>query len=530
MKIQLKIAAILILFVAFAFTSCNIDGAGEGNGDGTNPTYTVTYDGNGSTGGSVPVDPTNYEEGQLVTVLGNTGSLVKAGYSFTGWNTQADGNGTTYTQGQIFLMGTANVTLFAKWTANPTYTVTYDGNGSTGGSVPNDPANYEEGQLVTVLGNTGSLVKAGYSFVGWNTQTDGNGTTYTQGQEFAMGTANVTLFAKWIANPTYTVIYDGNGSTGGSVPNDPTNYEEGQLVTVLGNTGSLLKTGYSFVGWNTQADGNGTTYTQGQQFTMGTANVTLFAKWIANPTYTVTYNDNGSTSGSVPIDASHYEEGQIVTVPGNTGYLLKINVAGVSYCFAGWNTQPDGNGTNYTQGQIFVMGGEDVVLYAKWTAYTLRDTGPAGGLICYDKGAYSNGWRYIEAAPSDLTSRVWGTYPYTVPGAAGTAIGTGIQNTLDIINGDPLADKAADECDNYSIENGGVVYDDWFLPSKDELNLMYVNLHQHGVGGFTTSNTYWSSSEYEDSAYNVWVQNFSTGSQGSVPKKYVKPIRAVRVF
>ena len=124
MKIQLKIAAILILFVAFAFTSCNIDGAGEGNGDGTNPTYTVTYDGNGSTGGSVPNDPANYEEGQLVTVLGNTGSLVKAGYSFVGWNTQTDGNGTTYTQGQEFAMGTANVTLFAKWTANPTYTIT----------------------------------------------------------------------------------------------------------------------------------------------------------------------------------------------------------------------------------------------------------------------------------------------------------------------------------------------------------------------------------------------------------------------
>ena len=263
--------------------------------------------------------------------------------------------------------------------------------------------------------------------------------------------------------------------------------------------------------------------TQGQQFAMGTENVTLYAKWNVNPTYTVTYD--GSAGGSVPVDATNYEQGQLVTVLGNTGSLV---IAGHS--FVGWNTQADGNGTTYTQGQTFAMGTADVTLYAKWTAYTLRDTGPAGGLICYDKGAYSNGWRYIEAAPSDLTSRVWGTYPYTVPGAAGTAIGTGIQNTLDIINGDPLADKAADECDNYSIENGGVVYDDWFLPSKDELNLMYVNLHQHGVGGFTTSNTYWSSSEYEDSAYNVWVQNFSTGSQGSVPKKYVKPIRAVRVF
>jgi len=418
-------------------------------------------------------------------------------------------------------------------TYNPTYNVAYNGNGNTGGSVPIDATDYEEGQLVTVPGNTGSLVKAGYSFVGWNTQADGNGTTYTQGQQFTMGTANVTLYAKWNANPTYNVAYNGNGNTGGSVPVDATDYEEGQLVTVPGNTGSLVKTGYSFVGWNTQADGNGTTYTQGQQFTMGTANVTLYAKWNANPTYNVTYNGNGNTGGSVPIDSTDYEAGQPVTVPGNTGYLLKINVGGVSYRLAGWNTKADGDGTTYTPGQQFAMGTSNVTLYAKWIPYAPRDTGPAGGLICYDKGTYSNGWRYIEASPSNLTSRAWGTYYHTVTGADGTAIGTGEQNTLDIIAGDSAADKAADECADYSIEIGGETYDDWFLPSKNELNLLYTNLYQHGVGTFSTG-LYWSSSEHTLTGYPskfAWDQSFSDGTQSNNHSKASTfRVRALRTF
>jgi hypothetical protein len=88
---------------------------GGGNVDIVKRTSVVTYDGNGNTGGSVPVDPTPYEEGQAVTILGNPGNLVKTGSGFIGWNTQADGSGITYTQSQIFTMGPANVTLYAGW-------------------------------------------------------------------------------------------------------------------------------------------------------------------------------------------------------------------------------------------------------------------------------------------------------------------------------------------------------------------------------------------------------------------------------
>ncbi|USG66548.1 InlB B-repeat-containing protein [Brevibacillus ruminantium] len=343
------------------------------------PTYTVTYNDNGATSGNVPIDSNEYEEGTTVTVLRNSGDLSKEDYKFAGWNTQADGGGTRYAPGDTFPMGTENVTLYAMWTANqtphptPTYTVTYHDNGATSGNVPIDSNEYEEGTTVTVLRNSGDLSKEDYKFAGWNTQADGGGTRYAPGDTFPMGTENVTLYAMWTANqtphptPTYTVTYHDNGATSGNVPIDSNEYEEGTTVTVLRNSGDLSREDYTFAGWNTQADGGGTSYTPGDTFTMGTANVTLYAKWRAKqtphptPTYTVTYHDNGATSGNVPIDSNEYEEGTTVKVLGNSGKLAKTD-----YTFAGWNTQADGGGTSYAAGDTFTMGTANVTLYAKW--------------------------------------------------------------------------------------------------------------------------------------------------------------------
>lgn len=119
---------------------------------------------------------------------------------------------------------------------------------------------------------------------------------------------------------TYTVTYDGNGATSGDVPEDNNEYEEDDEVTVLGNTGSLAKTGYTFGGWNTQNDGQGTNYTAGNTFTIS-ANTTLYAKWIQNP-YTVTLGDDSST---------------LTEVSGGAGVTLPSRSAIGSYTFAGWS-------------------------------------------------------------------------------------------------------------------------------------------------------------------------------------------------
>ena len=116
-----------------------------------NPTYTVTYNGNDGHGGSVPIDTTNYEQSQTVTVLGNTGDLAETGYTFAVWNTQYNGTGTTYTPGQTFMMGTSDITLYALWSFSappPACVYTYS---AWGACQPNGT------QIRTVLTTTPSI-------------------------------------------------------------------------------------------------------------------------------------------------------------------------------------------------------------------------------------------------------------------------------------------------------------------------------------------------------------------------------------
>ena len=299
-----------------------------------NPTYTVTYNANGATG-AVPMDPNQYQQGQMVTVLG-PGSLSSGGETFAGWNTQSDGKGAPYQPGQQFPMGPSNITLYAIWTVNTTYTVFYNGNNNTGGSPPSDPTNYQQGQTVTVPGNTGNLTKTGYSFTGWNTAPDGSGATYAQGQTFTMGASNVTLYALWTSTATYTVTYNGNGNTGGTVPVDSTNYLQGQTVTVQGNTGNLVKTGYVFAGWNTQSDGNGTTFWQGQTFTMGANNVTLYARWassIAEYAYVANYKDNTLSQYTITSDGGLSPLTPATVMAGDHPTSITVDPSG-SYAYA----------------------------------------------------------------------------------------------------------------------------------------------------------------------------------------------------
>jgi uncharacterized repeat protein (TIGR02543 family) len=318
-------------------------------------TVTVTYNGNTNTGGIVPVDAKTYLPTFAVTVLGN-GTLTKTGYTFTGWNTQAGGNGTDRAPGATFAMGSSSVTLYAKWTLLPTYSVTYNANGGSG-NLPTDSNNYLTGAAVTVLGN-GTLTNPGYLFANWNTQPDGSGTSLAPAATFAMGSSNVTLYAGWTALPTYFVIYNANGGSG-SLPADNNNYLAGATVTVLGN-GTLTNPGYAFAGWNTQPDGSGTSLAPTATFTIGSANVTLYAVWTAIPTYTVTYNANGG-SGGLPTDSNSYLTGATVTVFGSGTLTNPGNT------FVNWNTQPGGSGTALAPAATFAMGSSNVTLYAVWT-------------------------------------------------------------------------------------------------------------------------------------------------------------------
>ncbi|WP_422486743.1 InlB B-repeat-containing protein, partial [Gudongella sp. DL1XJH-153] len=164
-------------------------------------TYTVTYDGNGNTGGTEPIDDNNYEEDDEVTVLGQ-GSLVREGYTFEGWNTKNDGTGTEYEEDDTFDMPAVDVILYAQWDYNgpedvivtfdenytgapSTYTRTTEENTVLGESMPDDPT------------------RTDYDFLGWNTESDGTGSAFTASTTV---TAPITVYAQWDYNGPEDVI------------------------------------------------------------------------------------------------------------------------------------------------------------------------------------------------------------------------------------------------------------------------------------------------------------------------------------
>jgi uncharacterized repeat protein (TIGR02543 family) len=202
-------------------------------------------------------------------------AFTKAGYTFAGWNTVAGGGGTAYANSASYPF-TASTTLYAQWTINQ-YTVTFDANTGTG-TMAAQTANYNVATALT--GN--SFTKTGYTFAGWNTVAGGGGTAYANAASYPF-TTSATLYAQWTLIPTFGVTYNGNTSTGGAVPTDAAAYTNGATVTVLGNTGSLIKAGHTFAGWNTLANGTGTAQAAASTFAMGSSAVTLYAQWTLTP-------------------------------------------------------------------------------------------------------------------------------------------------------------------------------------------------------------------------------------------------------
>jgi uncharacterized repeat protein (TIGR02543 family) len=183
--------------------------------------------------------------------------------------------------------------------ANPT--VTYDGNGSDGGAVPVDGSSpYTYNATVTTSG-IGTMTRSGFNFQSWNTAADGSGTNFNPGDTFTIQD-NTTLYARWLPVGSFTVTYNGNGNTGGSVPVDASSpYSGGSSVTVLGNTGSLSRTSFTFGGWNTAANGSGTDYNPADTFTI-TADTTLYARWTPGPDYV--WNNVAATDSWNTTDAN----------------------------------------------------------------------------------------------------------------------------------------------------------------------------------------------------------------------------------
>ena len=230
--------------------------------------FTITYHPNGASGSEVVESKVGSES---YTIRSNM--FTRSGYNFTGWNTQANGGGTSYSAGSSY-SGLANLDLYAQW-SRITYTIKYDKNASDAtGSMANTTKYY--GTNVTLRSN--AFKRTGYTFLGWATEKNGdvvysNGATYT-------ANASVTLYAKWDAY-TYYVKFNGNGSTSGSMSQQTFKYGTAQKLT----SNAFTKTGFTFSKWTRNADGTGTSYSNGQSVSNLTASngatINLYAQWTA---------------------------------------------------------------------------------------------------------------------------------------------------------------------------------------------------------------------------------------------------------
>ncbi len=304
--------------------------------------YSVTFDKNDSAAtGTMAKQTINNSESAALTV----NSFTKSGWTFDGWATSPTGP-VMYKDGAAFTMGAADITLYAKWSAN-IYNVTFDKNdaGATGTMTVQS---LSAGSLSLLTAN--AFVKAGATFTGWALSPSGV-VAYTDKANFTMGTANVTLYAKWTAD-SYSITFDKNDAAAtGTMASQ--SVASGTAASL--NVNTFTKAGWVFTGWATST-GGAVVYADGSSFTMGVSNVTLYAVWSQN-TYMVTFDKNDAAATGT-MTAQSIASGAVAP-------LKTISYIKTGSTFDGWALSATGP-VVYTDGGNFTMGNANTVLYAKW--------------------------------------------------------------------------------------------------------------------------------------------------------------------
>lgn len=284
-------------------------------GNGSSTGYKVTYDGNGGTNSVAWQSATNTIQ-----------------YTFSGWNTQSNGTGTSYNSTSSYGFN-ANTTLYAQWSST-----------TVKGSI--------------TLPAAGECSRTGYTCIGWATSSNAATAEYAPGATYTPAN-NITLYAIWKANE-YKVSYNANGGSGTMTDSTAT---YGAAFLTKQNT-LTPPTGYKFNGWNESADGTGIVwglqnlgvYEHGVPWTWTYPyNITLYAQWTYN-VRTLTINPNGGRWNNTTENSSIEQEY-------NTTFIVKDPVR-TGYTFTGWTTS--GGGT--LSGNIYTFGVDNGTLTASWDA------------------------------------------------------------------------------------------------------------------------------------------------------------------
>lgn len=327
--------------------------------------HVITFNANGGTGTmenqSVPL-------GKSAELSKNT--FTYAGYTFAGWK---DAAGTSYTDGQT-VTPTADMALSAQWTKNPDVAITFNANGGTG-TMGNQTVT--SGLAATLNGN--AFTFKGHTFTGWNTKADGTGTPYADTGSITI-TENTTLFAQW-QQSTVTITFNKNGGKGTMGAQSALS---GDKTTLAAN--KFTRSGYDFTGWNTKANGKGTSYTDKESITP-TGNMTLYAQW-EKAKHTITFDRNGGTG---TMSDQEVTDGEEETLNEN-----KFTRSG--YTFNGWNTQANGKGKSYSnKGKIKAT--EDMTLYAQWKKNSTSNSANKSGSSSSSSKAATKTGDPLEALP-----------------------------------------------------------------------------------------------------------------------------------
>ena len=328
-------------------------------------TYTVSYNANGGSGAPGSQTKTHGTDLKLSST-----KPTRSGYTFVNWNIKSDGSGTSYASGATYNTD-ANITLYAIWKANSSggdtttkYTISYNANGGSGA-----PGNQVKTHGSNLKLSSTKPTRSGFTFVNWNTKSDGSGTSYAPGSTYSTN-ANLTLYAIWKTNASggpvtkkYTIRFGANGGTGTT---KEVVCDYGSKCTLTGN--AFTRDGYEFTGWNTKSDGNGVSYRDREVVkdlsSVDGAIVTLYAKWKANDAdveeHVITFIHNDGTNRITVLAIDDNDTVPIIT-PDRDGYA-----------FDGWYTDID-----LTKKYDFttkVKG--DLTLYAKW-----NKDGSSGGKV-----------------------------------------------------------------------------------------------------------------------------------------------------
>ena len=353
-----------------------------------NKIYDVVYTANGGTGADYTTKIVKTEQ---FVLLDNTDShlgYTRTGYTFSYWSTTPDGSDMSwksYINKPWTWSYDYGLTFYAQWTPN-TYTISYNGNGNTGGSTASSTHTYDEAKNLTANGFT----KTGYTFAGWATSQSGNvvhadkasvkNLSATQG-------ATITFYAKWTIN-SYTLSIDPNG--GYRVSDNSTavitvtkNYQASENISERRKTGYTL-TGYTLknTASGSTTDIGGATFTFNNStkigvFTQGTVACTLVAQWTAN-NYTISYNPNGRGGLLSVVPDATYSENNMKIYYTNANHEYKLvnsstndpyaTIASTMYLTA--NTTYVMHAEIYTDSGSLITSGSIQIFYGISKAYT----------------------------------------------------------------------------------------------------------------------------------------------------------------